>query len=150
MEERAKPATPIQNLVVAKYRDGRMVKGITYNFGVDKKAFHVLPLDMLEESGRKGIEIIISELKAIFFVKSLEGRKGPPSLEGLLKEEEEDQAGLTKMKITFFDGEVLTGTTLGYSRTREGFFMVPLEKESNNLRIYVVFNAVKEIETLKG
>jgi len=41
----------VQNLVVAKYRDGRMVKGVTYNFLADRKFFHVLPL-----SRERGLE----------------------------------------------------------------------------------------------
>ncbi len=138
-----------QNLVVAKYRDGRMIKGITYNFGTGKKVFHVIPVSEENEAKvRKGVEIHLSDLKAVFFVKSLEGRKGPISLKGLLQEEKEEASAL-KVKVTFHDGESLMGTTHGYSRNREGFFMVPLEKESNNLRIYVIFNSTKEIEILK-
>jgi len=72
-------------------------------------------------------EIFLSELKAVFFVKSLEGRQGPPSLKGLM-EEKLDAPGLMKAKITFFDGEILAGTTQGYAHERKGFFVVPLEK----------------------
>jgi len=139
----------VQNLVVAKYRDGRMVKGVTYNFSADRKFFHVLPFSREKEGGsKKGIEVMISELKAIFFVKSLEGRGIFPPHE-ILWNEEESQRSARKIRVTFFDGETLVGTTFGFNRSREGFFIVPLEKESNNLRIFVVFNAIKEIETLK-
>lgn len=153
MQNRVQTAGRTQNLVVAKYRTGRMVKGVTYNFGAEKKAFHVIPLGEEREEGgvRKGFEVLFSELKAIFFVKTLEGRKGPRTLKGLLEEEEEeegDRAASMKVKVTFFDGETLVGMTHGYTREREGFFVVPLEKDSNNLRIFVIFSAVKEIETL--
>jgi len=74
-------------------------------------------------------------LNAFFFVKSVEGRKHRPSLRGLLDQEEEETPGMIKLKITFNDGEVLYGTTQGYSLDREGFFIVPSERESNNLRI---------------
>lgn len=142
---------PTQNLVVAKYRDGRMIKGVTYNFGPEKRFFHVIPIAEEKAGGvRKGEEVVISELKAIFFVKSLEGRKGLPDLEGLLEEEEEkEQGSAMKVKVTFTDGETLTGMTHGYSRDRQGFFLVPLEKDSNNLRIFIVFQSAKEIEILK-
>ncbi|MDI7258992.1 MAG: hypothetical protein QME90_03615 [Thermodesulfobacteriota bacterium] len=152
LEKKIQPATMTQNLVVAKYRDGRMIKGVTYNFGAEKKAFHVFPLtEGKEEEGvKRGTEVVISELKAIFFVKSLEGRKGPRTLEGLLEEEEEEgQTAAMKVRVAFHDGETLIGMTHGYSRIREGFFVLPLEKDSNNLRIFVIFNAVKEIEPLK-
>jgi len=150
MEKVALPGHSIQNLVVAKYRDGRMIKGITYNFGPEKKAFHVIPVSEEKEEGtRRGVEVVISELKAIFFVKSLEGRKGPRTLEGLLEKEEEELPGAMKVKVTFHDGETLAGMTQGYSREKQGFFVVPLEKESNNLRVFVFFNAAREIEILK-
>lgn len=146
----AQPTKRVQNLVVAKYRDKRMIKGVTYNFGAEKKAFHVIPLaEEGEEGSRRGTEVVVSELKAIFFVKSLEGRKGPRTLEGLLEKEEGEQMGAMKVKVTFIDGETLIGTTHGYSREKEGFFVVPFEKDSNNLRVFVIFNAVKEIEPLK-
>ncbi len=137
-----------QNLVVAKYRDGKMIKGVTYNFGPEKRFFHVVPLT--EEKGegiKKGVEVITSELKAVFFVKSLEGKKGPRTLEALL-EEEEEQASAIKVRVVFYDRETLIGLTHGYSREKQGFFITPLEKESNNLRIFVVFDSAKEIEVL--
>jgi len=154
MEGNPQPTDRTQNLVVAKYRDGRMIKGVTYNFGAEKKAFHIFPLSEARVEGgvRKGLEVLLAELKAVFFVKTLEGRKGPRtlSLERLLEEEEEeDQGTLMKVKVTFLDGEILIGTTLGYTREKEGFFVVPLEKDSNNLRIFAIFNGVKEIEILK-
>lgn len=149
MVKEFKSETGIQNLVVAKYRDGRMVKGVTYNFGAEKKAFHVHPFKEGEkkEGVRRGIEIAYSDLKAIFFVKSLEGRKQPKNISKLL-EEEEDKKGIMKVKVTFFDGETIIGTTYGYSREREGFFLLPLEKDSNNIRIFVIFDSVKDIEFL--
>jgi len=135
-----------QNLVVARYRDGRLVKGVTHDFGPRKTSFHVLS----KNTGGKNVstEIILSELKAAFFVKTLEGKKDHPILKGIWKEKLES-VGSTKVKITFFDGELLVGTTQGYASDREGFFVVPMEKDSNNLRVYVISNAVKEIETRK-
>ena len=150
MEERSQAIPKIQNLVVARYRDGRMIRGVTHDFGPQEKVFHV---STVERHGRttvdgKVYEISLSELKAVFFVKSLEGRQGPPSLKGLMEERLEAQ-GLMKVKITFFDGEILVGTTHGYTPERGGFFVVPMERESNNLRIFVVSDSVKKVETWK-
>ncbi len=148
MNRKVESGRPIQNLVVARYRDGRMIKGVTYNFSPQKRFFHVIPLtDDRGEEIRKGIEVVLSELKAIFFVKSLEGRKGFSSFENLL--EEEEQTNALKIRVVFHDGETLLGLTHGYSREKEGFFVIPLEKESNNLRVFVVFDSVREIEVLK-
>ncbi len=149
MEEKAQTIPKVQNLVVARYRDGKIIRGMTHDFGPQKKVFHV---NTVEKHGRtiagKIYEISLSELKAVFFVKSLEGRQGPPSLKGLL-EEKLDAPGLMKMRVTFLDGEVLVGTTHGYTAEREGFFVAPLERDSNNLRIFVVSSAVKKVETWK-
>jgi hypothetical protein len=64
-------------------------------------------------------------------------------------EEKLETPGLMKVGITFSDGEILVGTTHGYTPDREGFFVIPLERDSNNLRIFVVSSAVKKVETWK-
>ncbi len=126
-----------------------MIKGVTYNFAPGKRFFHVVPLTEGKDAGvKKGSEVVTSELKAIFFVKSLEGRKGPPVLEGLI-EEAEEQTNAIKVRVVFHDGETLVGLTHGYSREKQGFFVTPLEKETNNIRIFVVFDSTREIEILR-
>jgi hypothetical protein len=145
LEKKVEPIAKVQNLVVARYRDGRTIKGTTYDFGPQKKGFHVVPLG---EEGGKVSEVLLSELKAVFFVKSFEGKQTYPlSKAGV--EEKAEPAGLMKVKITFFDGETLVGTTHGYTLEREGFFIVPLEGDSNNLRIFVISKAVKQVDTWK-
>ena len=149
MEERLQSNPKVQNLVVARYRDGKIIRGVTHDFGPQKKVFHVSTVERHGRTvGGKIYEISLSELKAVFFVRSLEGRQGPPSLKGLL-EEKLERPGLMKMRITFLDGEILVGTTHGYTPEREGFFVAPLERDSNNLRIFVVSSAVKKVETWK-
>ena len=145
MVEKIQPIFRTPNYVVARYRDGRIIKGVTYDFGPQKRGFHV---NSLGEDVGKVSEVLFSELKAVFFVKTLEGRKGPLSPKELL-EERSEPAGPIKVKITFLDGETLVGTTHGYTVEREGFFVVPLEKDSNNLRIFIISSAVKQIETWK-
>jgi hypothetical protein len=135
--QKVQPIPRISNHVVARFRDGRTIKGVTHDFGPQKKFFHVT---LTGEKSGKALEVLFSDLKAVFFVKSLEGKKDhPPAKTG---------SG-TKVKITFFDGETLTGTTYGYTPDREGFFIVPLEEDSNNLRIFIISDAVKQIESRK-
>jgi len=149
MENGSKKVGKIQNYVVARYRDGRVIKGVTHDFGTQKKAFHVVPV---EEDKRKGggkvSEVFLSDLKAVFFVKSLRGTKDHPPAKEFL-EEGKNPVGSVKVKITFIDGEILIGTTHGYSAERNGFFVAPLEDETNNLRVFVISNAIKQIETWK-
>jgi hypothetical protein len=149
MEEKLQTVPKVQNFVVARYRDGKIVRGVTHDFGPQKKVFHVSTQEKHGKTVRgKIFEVSLSELKAVFFVKSLEGKQSPPSLKGLMEEKSEAR-GLMKVRITFFDGEVLEGTTQGYAPEREGFFIVPLERDSNNLRIFVISRAVKKVETWK-
>ena len=147
MEEKLQTIPKIQNLVVARYRDGKMIRGMTHDFGPQKKVFHV---STVEKHGRtvngKVFEIHLSELKAVFFVKSLEGRQDPHSPKGLV-DDKLLAPGLMKVRVTFFDEEILVGTTHGYTPEREGFFIAPLERDSNNLRIFVISSAVKSVET---
>ena len=149
MENRAQRVGKIQNYVVARYRDGRVIKGVTHDFGTQKKAFHVAPVEEDKgEGGGKVAEVFLSDLKAVFFVKSLKGTKNhPPVRESL--EEGRNPVGSVKVKITFIDGEILLGTTHGYSAERNGFFVAPLEDETNNLRVFVISDAIKQIETWK-
>ena len=145
LEKKVEPIAKVQNLVVARYQDGRIVKGTTYDFGPQKKGFHVVPL---EEEGKKVSEVLFSDLKAVFFVKSLEGKQDHPLTKDV-SEEKAEPGTLMKVKITFPDGETLVGTTQGYTLEREGFFIVPLEEDSNNLRIFVISKAVKDVDTWK-
>ena len=145
MEKKAEPIAKVHNLVVARYRDGRVIKGTTYDFGPQKKGFHVVPVG---EEGKKVSEVLFSDLKAVFFVKSLEGKQDHSATKGGI-EEKTEPTGQMKVKITFFDGETLVGTTQGYTLDRESFFIVPLEGDSNNLRIFVISKAVKEVDTWK-
>jgi hypothetical protein len=149
MEEKDQQTTKIKNLVVARFRNGKTVKGITYDFGPQKKAFHVISIERNKEGeGGKVSQVFLSELKAVFFVKSLEGRKNHlPGKEFL--DEGMDAVGAVKVKITFIDGEILIGTTHGYNPERKGFFIVPPESDSNNLRVFVVSSAIRQIETWK-
>ena len=144
-KRREEVPTRVRNLVVARYRDGRIIKGTTYDFGPQKKTFHVVPLG---EEGQKVSEVLFSDLKAVFFVRSLEGKQDHPLTKDVSEEKGEPGTRM-KVKITFLDGETLMGTTQGYTLEREGFFIVPLEEDSNNLRIFVISKAVKTVDTRK-
>jgi hypothetical protein len=50
-----------------------------------------------------------------------------------------------RIAVTFQDGEELSGTTEAYNPQKLGFFMFPLDPNSNNLRIFVINNNVRQI-----
>src|SRR5215472_13819179 len=53
-----------------------------------------------------------------------------------------------KAEVTFQDGEKLVGTTDAYNPQKVGFFMVPADPRSNNLRVFVITKNARQIRWL--
>jgi hypothetical protein len=125
------------NRVVARYADGRVLKGTTADFFPNKDAFHMSDANA---PGSSPIEVRNCELKAVFFVKDLVGN--PQHVE---RNEFEGTPVSRAIRVVFSDGEVLIGTTTGYQPGRPGFFVVPADPDSNIERAYVVTAATREV-----
>ncbi len=128
------------NKVVARYADGRMVKGVTADFFPGKDLFHVSVSSALGDE--EPVEIHTKDLKALFFVKDYVGDSKHD------ERNEFDPSGRPAgrpIRVAFKDGEVLLGTTTGYQRGRPGFFILPADTASNIERCYVVTAATKDI-----
>lgn len=132
----------MENKVVVRFRDGRMVKGFTYDFNPNKEVFHVTGA----ENEKDLTEVPTSLLKAVFFVKTFEGNRDHPSTDDFSEESFMNVPGL-KVKVTFWDGEVMYGSTHGYSPHGKGFFVFPADKETNNERVFVIKESTVEVET---
>ena len=132
----------LKNMVVIKHRDGNLTKGVTLDFNPTKETFHVAP----PGSDQQVLKISASDLKAVFYVKTLEGNGGGHASISEVTKASTAERGL-KIKVTFTDGEILIGTTNGYSPNRPGFFVIPVEKDSNNERVYVYKEATESVET---
>jgi len=128
--------------VVVRYSCGRIIKGFTQDFLPAKKLFHLTPVDNL--SGEP-IEVFIEDLKAIFMVQDFGGH---PSYKEQKKYVEGEKPSGQKVEVTFIDGEVLVGSTLGYDPKRPGFFIFPADPKSNNIRVYVVLSFVEKVRYL--
>lgn len=127
------------NLVVAAFRDGRRVKGTTFDFLPTREAFH------LNSSG-SGVETVsLAELKAIFFVRDL---AGDASREKHREFPDGARPPGRKIRVVFVDGEELLGTTQGYDPSRRGFFVTPADPEANNERIFVLAAAATSVQLL--
>jgi len=124
--------------IVARYRDGRTLKGTTQNFFPNKPVFHV------NRHGGTGpgdlVEVNVEELKAIFFVKDFLGNAKHVERKKLAPG---DRPQGRLMEVTCKDGEVIIGTTTGYDPKRPGFFLFPIDTSANNVRVYVVASAVR-------
>ena len=131
------------NKMVARFRDGRMVKGTTLDFSPAKELFHITVPGSPPGSNPTAIQM--EELKALFFVKDFTGDASH------IEKKEFDSPtppGEHPVVAAFKDGEILTGTTPGYRPGFPGFFLVPADAESNNLRCYIVSDATQEVRFL--
>jgi len=135
----------IENKVVARFRDGKIIKGFTQDFFPNKNVFHISSA----ERGKDLAEVLVPDLKALFFVKSFEGNRDhrkhdhPDVVEKLSK-----TAGF-KLKIVFTDGEQMLALTQGYDPSRKGFFVFSPDPESNWERAFVLRQATKEVTGIK-
>jgi hypothetical protein len=133
----------MNNQVVARFRDGRLVKGVSLDVDPNKPACHVRP------AGDPAVEVTLSALKALYFVKSLDGN--PAHEEGTAVEEGDQRTrGATKVALLFEDGERLVGFTNRYPPNRPYYYVVPVDLKSNNIRILVNALAVASIQTSAG
>ena len=121
---------PTHRKVVARYLDGRLVKGYTFDFGPAQSRFHVFAQPSPTGPSTR---ILVQELKALFFVRDF---AGDPTHQDAHRFAPGD-AG-RHVEVRFRDGEVMVGTVDGPSTDDPGFFLVPADPESNNLRVYVV------------
>ena len=131
----------ISNMVVARYLDGRVLKGVTQDFSPNRGIFHVHP----DGAGHDAVELRFKQLKALFFVSSFEGDPDRVDVRGFVDGPPETQKG-KKIAVRFRDGELLCGYTLSWTPEREGFFVFPADTASNNQRVFVISAATMEVK----
>lgn len=129
--------------IVVRYADGRIVKGYTQDFFPNKPLFHLFLSDVLP--AKDGVEVLIQNLKALFFVRDFDGNAAYNEKKHFAPAER--PTGRT-VEVTFKDGEVLVGTTLGYDPKRQGFFLFPADPQSNNMRIFAISESVRQVRYL--
>jgi hypothetical protein len=105
----------MQNKVVVHLVDGKILKGTTADFCPNEEVFH---LQVREQRGN--LKIRVATLKAVYFVKTFEGR--PEYNE---KTNVERSGCGRKVTIYFKDGETQFSYTQGYAANRPGcsFFL---------------------------
>ena len=91
----------------------------------------------------------LKDLKALFFVRSLEGDMARNEVLALDPTDPRGH-GSTAVALHFPDGEVMLGLTNRFPPNRPYFFIVPVDASSNNIRILVNRSAIKKIEPLKA
>lgn len=134
------PGIRENNLVVARYRTGQVVKGYTRDFFPDRPVFHVLP-----KGGAQAVPVKTAELKAVFFVRDLLGNRLRHKNRRFPAQDLGPQTG-RRIAVLFQDGELLVGHAQTYSPERPGFFVFPHDPHGNNLRVYVLRAATKQVK----
>ncbi len=141
--------------IVAHLRDGSLLKGYTDAFpdtDLDQLLRHgpyPLPkqITVRTNGARKTVNLALESLKALFFVKSFEGRtdyheikffESHPPVEGLW------------VRIKYYDGEASEGVVHNslHHLTSPGFFLKPPDPESNNKYVYVLKASLTDFRVL--
>jgi hypothetical protein len=126
--------------VVARYADGRIIKGHTHNFSPTRPEFHVYPLG--GDTTSEGVKVLTRELKALFFVKDFTGN---PEYQEPFEVHGSKLSHGRVVEVEFKDEEVLFGTTAGFDLKRPGFFLFPVDPQSNNVKVFIVSAAVRTV-----
>jgi hypothetical protein len=133
---------PVQR-VIARYQNGLVLKGHTRDFQPTLDRFHLLPADCFP--GTPATEVLLSDLKGVFFVHRLDG---DPAHRPTNEFEPTNITPGLRIRVVFKDGEVLHGTTPGYGPDLHGFFLLPADERSNNERCFVLAAATTEVSYL--
>ena len=134
--------------VVLRFIDGRLVKGLLDEFSPKDDS-----LLIGEESGaaqRFGMD----ELKAIFFVRTVEGDRTRAEKKSFKKENPPGKRVFVKFK----DGESMVGYVEGEvpwekgfflePAKGKGFFLIPVDDASNNTKVFVIAQSVWEVTVM--
>jgi hypothetical protein len=131
----------MSNKIVARYRDGRTVKGASMDIDPGRPTCHVRTPE------GKTVQILLKDLKALFFVRSLEGDAKYDEARTLDPQDLRSR-GSKLLTLTFEDGETMVGLTNRYPPNRTFFFILPVDPESNNIRMLVNRDAVTAMEAV--
>lgn len=92
------------------------------------------------------IEVKLRDLKALFFVKSLDGDSARIDGDDIA-DDDPRLRGAHLVEVKFKDGERIVGLAMRFPPLQPFFFLVPADPSGNNLRILV---NQAEIETMQA
>ncbi|MCL5422111.1 MAG: hypothetical protein M1461_06530 [Nitrospirae bacterium] len=134
--------------VILRCLDGRLIRGYVNDFSTSDEFV------ALEDESSQLHQFRVDELKAIFFVRTFEGK--PEHSE---KKTFRDPVSLGKrVFVKFKDGESMTGYIEGgvpwekgfflEPKKGPGFFLIPVDHDSNNIKVFVVASSVWDVTVM--
>lgn len=127
--------------VVAHFIDHSVIKGTSADVDPKRPVCHV------HTPTREVVEVDLRQVKALFFVKDLDGKPGYDETHAPAAGDQRLR-GSRQVEITFADGERLGGLMNRYPPLGPFFFMLPIDPQSNNVRILVNRDAVATMRPL--
>lgn len=134
--------------VIVRFLDGRLLKGYVADFSPSSDSVSV------EGESSERQKIGFDELKAIFFVRTFEGDKSHTEKKSFIKPIPLGKRVFVKFK----DGESMMGYIEGgipwekgfflEPNKGSGFFLIPVDDESNNIKVFVVAASVWDVTVM--
>jgi hypothetical protein len=130
--------------VILRFLDRRIIKGYIGEFSPSNNHISVADERLNEQN------IQLNELKAIFYVKSFEGNKHYSEKKSFTKTSQKGN----RILVRFKDGERLTGYLEGdvpwqrgffLESKKGGFFVIPSDDQTNNIKVFVVSTSVTNV-----
>lgn len=139
--ERQRKKHARQRLVV-RYKDGHMEYGVALALNPRERGFHLERVDERGIATSETVQVRFSELKALFYVKSFDGK-----FDRSQRFREWTPEG-SELVVRFKDAEVIRGYSLrSYDPADEHFYLIPKDEKSNNISVLVEASAVERVCT---
>jgi hypothetical protein len=133
---------------IVRFLDNRLIKGYVDNFSPFDK------IVAIEDETFTRQNVDMKELKGIFFVKTFGGDKHRKEKKAFRGTRQTGQ----RVFVRFKDGESMIGHIEGDIPWRKGFFLgpkkstgfflKPVDSESNNIKIFVVATSIDDMTTI--
>jgi hypothetical protein len=124
--------------IVVRYAEGQILKGFTQDFSAMRSQFSLWP--SVTATPQERVIVPLARLKAVFFVRDFAGNPGYVE-----RTDGGDLQHGRRIEVTLIDDEVIVGRTLSYRPDGHGFFVVPADPLANNIRVFIVSSAVRQV-----
>lgn len=131
--------------VILRFVNGKMLKGFITDLKLSQDILFI------QDESNNQLKVRLKELKAIFFVRRFEGDRTYHEKKAF----GEAPPGTKSVFVKFKDGENMMGHIVGEvpwergffkdSMKEKGFYILPADEGSNNIKTFVVTSAVTDV-----